>query len=192
MQNRIHHFCALLAFSIVASMSWIAAHAHHSIQWLLDENGERVIEVIEGTVRAFRILNPHGALIITALNAAGEDENWLIELNPATQLLREGWAADMLQPGDTVTVAINRVATPNRGPLRALIVHGAGTGGADELYVAYGIRGDSPIMRRLQQRLPACGKVDRSYMRSECFLLDEASTQTLEQEFPGKMGYVFP
>lgn len=178
---------------IVIAMTWAAAaQAHHSIQWLLDENGERVVQVLEATVRAFRILNPHGALIVSAPNAEGNEENWLVELNPATQLTREGWSDDMLDASDRVTVAVNRIQKPNRGTLRALLIHGKTAGEPDVLYVAYGIRGNSPIMRRLRQRLPVCGEIDFSYERTECFILDEDATSALEQEFPGKMGYVLP
>ena len=182
-----------LRASIVIAVTWAtAAQAHHSIQWLLDADGERVVQVVEGTVRAFRILNPHGALIVSSPNAEGGEENWLVELNPATQLTREGWNDDMLHANDKVTVAVNRVQQPNRGALRALLIHGKTAGEPDVLYVAYGIRGDSPIMRRLRQRLPVCGKIDFSYERTECFILDKDATSALEQEFPGKMGYVFP
>ena len=185
--------CLVWLIPMAASAIWtVAAQAHHSLQWLLDENGERVIAVLEGEVRAYRIANPHGVLIVAAPNAEGEAQNWLIDLNPATQLTREGWTDDLIEPGDKVTVAVNRILQPKRGALRALLIHGKSDGAPDELYVAYGIRGDSPIMRRLQERLPTCGTIDRSYMRTECFVLDDNATAALEEEFPGSMGYIFP
>ncbi len=45
------------------------ASAHHSFPYLHTANGEEAIEVIQGTVRVFKILNPHSALIVNATDA---------------------------------------------------------------------------------------------------------------------------
>lgn len=166
--------------------------AHHSFPALLTEDGEEVIEVLEGTVRVFRILNPHGAMIVDVPDETGEAEGWLIELSPASQLAREGWNDEMLDPGDPVSVAIYRSRTPGRARIRALLMHGKGEGGADRLLVSYGIRGDTPVMRRLRARLPTCGIIDQSFERTECFRIDAAAARALAEEFPGPMGYVMP
>ncbi len=166
--------------------------AHHSFPALLTEDGEEVIEVLEGTVRVFRILNPHGAMIVDVPDETGESEGWLIELSPASQLAREGWHDDMLDPGDPVSVAIYRSRTPGRARIRALLMHGKGEGGADRLLVSYGIRGDTPVMRRLRERVPTCGIIDQSFQRTECFRIDAEAARALAEEFPGPMGYVMP
>ncbi len=170
----------------------LPAAAHHSFPALLTENGEEVIEVLEGTVRVFRILNPHGALVVDVPDEAGESEGWLIELSPASQLAREGWSNEMLDPGDPVSVAIYRSRTPGRARIRALLMHGKGEGGADRLLVSYGIRGDTPVMRRLRERVPTCGIIDQSFQRTECFRIDAEAERALAEEFPGPMGYVMP
>lgn len=167
--------------------------AHHSFDPLLTPDGKEVIEVIDGTVRVFRILNPHGALIVNATDEAGETTGWLVELSPATQLAREGWTDDMVAAGDPVSVAIARSRTPNRGRLRALLIRpSADHAGAGQLLVSYGIRGDTPVMHRLRDRLPVCGTIDASFQRTECFVVNAESLRKLEQEFPGQMGYVMP
>lgn len=166
--------------------------AHHSFPALLDDDGEEVIDVLEGTVRIYRIINPHGALILDVAGDAGETEGWLIELSPAAQLAREGWTDDMLMAGDKVTAAIFRSKTPSRGRLRAVLIHGKTDGEAAQLLVTYGIRGDTPVMRRLRERLPTCGTIDPSYQRTECFSIDAQAMRALEEEFPGPMGYVMP
>ena len=121
--------------------------AHHSFSPLLTTDGEETITVLEGTVRVFRILNPHGALILNVPDGTGTTEGWLLELSPAAQL---------------------------------------------RLLVAYGIRGNTPTMLRLRERLPTCGTIDASYNRTECFLIDAQALLSLEEEFPGQMGYVMP
>jgi hypothetical protein len=174
-------------------VGWSAtAESHHSFVVRTTPDGEDAIEVIDGSVRIFRILNPHGALVIDAIDAAGNTEGWLLELSPAAQLAREGWTDDMVGPGDRVSVSIFPSVTDNRARLRALLIHGKADGEPGRLLVSYGIRGDTPIMQRLRERLPVCGTIDASYRRTECFLIDEDAASVLEQEFPGPMGYVLP
>ncbi len=167
------------------------AASHHSFASVFTPDGEEAIAVIEGSVRVFRILNPHGALIVNVTNEAGDTEGWLIELSPAAQLAREGWTDDSLNPGDAVSVSIFPSQTANRARLRAVLIHGK-TEETARLMVSYGIRGDTPVMRRLRERLPVCGTIDASYGRTECFLVDAEALAALDEEFPGPMGYVIP
>ncbi len=168
------------------------ATAHHSFASLYSEDGEEVIEVLEGSVRVFRLLNPHGALILDVTDETGTTEGWLIELSPASQLAREGWTDDLLSADDKVTIAVFTSVTPNRGRLRALLVPGPVEGEAAQLLVSYGIRGDTRVMRRLRERLPVCGTIDASFNRTECFRVDATAMLALDEEFPGHMGYVMP
>ena len=50
------------------------ASAHHSFTYLLTPDGEETIQIIEGSVRVFRILNPHGAMIVDVPTESGETE----------------------------------------------------------------------------------------------------------------------
>ena len=169
-----------------------AATAHHSFDPLFDAEGEEAIGVIDGSARVFRILNPHGALIVDVTDALGETTPWLVELSPATQLAREGWTDDMVGHEAHVTVAVGLSRSPNRGRLRALLVHSDRDNKTAILLVSYGIRGDTPVMRRLRERLPLCGAIDATQGRTECFRVDAAALSALEAEFPGPMGYVMP
>ncbi|MGI9258407.1 MAG: DUF6152 family protein [Gammaproteobacteria bacterium] len=178
------------ASGILATFS--TSVAHHSFNTLLTPEGEEIIDAVTGTVRVLRILNPHSAIIVNVPNDAGDSEGWLMEISPATQLAREGWTDDMVSPDDTVSISFFVSQTPNRGRLRALLIHGESDDDPDELYVSYGIRGDTPVMRRLRERLPVCGRIDASYQRTECFVIDEEATAALAAEFPGPMGYVLP
>lgn len=178
---------------LVAVALWTQpAASHHSFSALQTPEGEDAVYAFEGTVRAFRILNPHGALIIDAIDDAGNSEGWLLELSPASQLAREGWHEGLVSPGDTVTVSIFPAVTPNRARLRALLIPGNSESVPSQLLVTYGIRGDTPVMRRLRERLPVCGLIEPGFDRTECFLIDAAAAVRLEEEFPGLMGYVRP
>lgn len=164
--------------------------AHHSYPPLLDENGEAVIRVLEGTIDIFRLLNPHSAMIINVTNESGAPEDWLIEMSASFSLSREGWADDTLKSGDAVTIAVLASPSPNRGRLRAVLVHGETAEAPGRLLVAYGIRGDTPVMRRLRERLPTCPDIETRLDRTACFHVDAEALQALEREFPGPMGYV--
>ncbi len=179
--------------AILAAVAWShPAASHHSFSALQTPEGGDAVYAFEGTVRAFRILNPHGALIIDTVDEAGNSDAWLIELSPAAQLAREGWHDDLVAPGDAVTVSIFPAVTPNRARLRALQIPGRAEGEPAQLFVSYGIRGDTPIMRRLRERLPVCGLIEPGFDRTECFLIDAEAAANLEEEFPGPMGYVRP
>ena len=191
-----NRFANLLPGAIVmlsAVLVWPQpAFSHHSFSALQTPEGEDAIFVLNGTVRIFRILNPHGALIIDAVDEAGNSQGWLLELSPASQLAREGWHEEIVAPGDEVMVSIFPASTPNRARLRALLIPGSAEGEPQQLLVTYGIRGDTPVMRRLKERLPVCGTIDPRFQRTECFLMDADASAALAEEFPGPMGYVIP
>jgi len=165
--------------------------AHHSFAPLRTAAGEDVIEVYEGNIEIYKLLNPHTALILNLVNQDGAVEDWLVEMSSLSSLVREGWTDDSLHDGERITVAILRAQSPRRGRLRAILAHGDGSEPA-RLLVAYGIRGDTPVMRRLAERLPSCDGIVGSEGRSACFLVDERALHALEREFPGPMGWVMP
>ena len=167
------------------------ATAHHSFAPLLTADGEEVIAVLDGAIEIYRLLNPHTALIVNAIDDRGAVEDWLIELSSAASLVREGWTDESLSDGGEVTIAVLRSRTPRRGRLRAVLAPGTDDE-AGRLLVAYGIRGDTPVMRRLQERLPVCGSIDPRLGRSQCFIVDDEALRRLEEEFPGRMGYAMP
>ena len=172
------------------------AAAHHSFAQRVA--GElQSIEIHDGTIELYKMLNPHSALIVRvdgegAAGTAATGEDWLIELSSASTLSREGWTDDFLSAGDRVSIAILASRTPNRGRLRALLVHADDAEEASRLIVAYGIRGDTPIMRRLRERLPTCAGMEGRLERGECFMAAPAALRALEEKFPGKMGYILP
>ena len=192
-QRTLSYLLPGVVAALAAILVWPqSAASHHSFSALQTPEGEDAVYAFEGTVRAFRILNPHGALIIDEIDDAGNSEGWLLELSPASQLAREGWHEELVSPGDAVSVSIFPAVTPNRARLRALLIPGNSESEPAQLLVTYGIRGDTPVMRRLRERLPVCGLIEPGFQRTECFLIDAEAAVRLEEEFPGLMGYVRP
>ncbi|MEE3198253.1 MAG: DUF6152 family protein [Pseudomonadota bacterium] len=88
-------FC-LLAFWISGG-TW----AHHSMTWHFDRDQEITIE---GVVRDFKFVNPHGRLLLDVINESGGTEVWDCELNGAASAARNGWTTDLFRVGQGITV----------------------------------------------------------------------------------------
>ena len=102
-------------------------------------------------------------------------------------------AEEVVQPAARPAQNVDTAAEQVQGPrAREERVPNPPSEEAARLLVAYGIRGNTPTMLRLRERLPTCGTIDASYNRTECFLIDAQALLSLEEEFPGQMGYVMP
>ena len=179
---------ALGALSFVGAVvvSLQPAVAHHSFAPLRTATGEDLIGIYDGVIDTYKLLNPHTALILGLDNDDGSRSDWLIEMSSSATLSREGWTDDALVAGEQITVAVMRSQTAQRGRLRAILVH-PNASEPGRLFVLYGIGGDTPVMRRLQERLPLCGTIDSTLGRSQCFSVDAEALEALTDEFPRKM-----
>jgi len=78
-----------------------AAIAHHGFAAHYDP--DRVIR-IEGTVKQYDFINPHGLLFIDAVNEAGEAVVYKCDLQAAAQLVRRGVDDTLFTVGDPIVV----------------------------------------------------------------------------------------
>ena len=74
--------------------------AHHNTQTRYDAS--RPVTV-SGTVKRFRMVNPHGRIEVEVKEESGAVVLWDIESGSASGLYRRGWRTDALKPGDHVT-----------------------------------------------------------------------------------------
>ena len=127
---------------IAAGLDAPRATAHHS---LAKFDGSRVVK-IEGTITAFRWVNPHAALKIDG-TAEGDapDGSWAIEMSPPGMLMGQGWTRDSIATGDKVTVFVHpsRDVSPDadgsvRGLYVGIILPGGRTFGTTQNDVAGG------------------------------------------------------
>ena len=77
------------------------AQAHHSFAAFI--RTEAAKRSVEGTVKEFALINPHGWLKLVVPEGGGS-ANWAFEMASATQLQHLGWNADSVHVGDKVTV----------------------------------------------------------------------------------------
>ena len=110
------------ALALLAAGLAPPASAHHS---LAKFDGSRVVK-IEGTITAFRWVNPHASVRIDGI-ADGDlpDGAWAVEMSPPNLLMGQGWKRDSLVAGDKVTIFVNppRDTAPDAdGNVRGLYV----------------------------------------------------------------------
>jgi hypothetical protein len=106
---------------VAASFGTSAALAHHSLGKF---DGNRVVK-IEGTVTAFRWINPHASIRLDGIAGELPAGPWLVEMSAPNVLMGAGWKADSLATGHKVTIFVNppRETVPgNDGSVRALYV----------------------------------------------------------------------
>ncbi len=96
-------FKALGLAGIAIAMYSIPAFAHHSFA-MFDADKKMTLE---GTIKEFQWTNPHSWILINVPNAAGQPEQWAIELGAPGGLARQGWVPKTLTPGMKVTAVIH-------------------------------------------------------------------------------------
>ena len=79
-----------------------AAMAHHSFAMFDHENA---IE-LEGIVQEFRFSSPHSFILLTVKHDDGSTTTWNLEGATPSALVRDGWSAKALKPGDEIKMTI--------------------------------------------------------------------------------------
>ena len=86
---------------VVASMSCVAAYAHHSFAGSYVE--DQTVK-LEGTVSSFNIRNPHSFIEIEVVDKDGKTTRWGGEWGGVTQLSEGGVTKFTLKVGDKVII----------------------------------------------------------------------------------------
>ena len=79
----------------------ISLSAHHG------QAGYNTTETVtvSGTISDFQFVNPHSIVSLDVKDDKGEKQSWQGELTSPNHLIRAGWTATTLKPGDQVTMA---------------------------------------------------------------------------------------
>jgi hypothetical protein len=102
-----------LLLGIVIAVTWMAVPgaAHHSFTMFdLDKK-----ITITGTVTSFEWSNPHAYIEVDAPGENGEVKHWSIEMGSPSILMRSGWKANSIKPGDKATFIINPLKNGQAG-----------------------------------------------------------------------------
>jgi len=98
-KNRLLFFVLALGLLFVS----FPALAHHGVAGY---DMTRTI-TLHGTVTKFDWSNPHCVIHMDAKNAAGEIQNWTIELAAPSLLSRMGWNKTVMKAGDDITADLH-------------------------------------------------------------------------------------
>ena len=91
----------VLAFLSVMTLA-APAFAHHSAAGI--DRSKSV--TLTGTVKQFGWQNPHSWMEVDVPNEAGVVTTWKVEMTSPAFLIRAGWKATTLKPGDKVSVKV--------------------------------------------------------------------------------------
>jgi Family of unknown function (DUF6152) len=94
----------LFAAAALMSMAPIAGAHHGSSAYNTSQP-----YTVTGTVVEFQFLNPHCIITLEAKDDSGAVQKWQGELTSPNHLIRAGWNAQSLKPGDKVTLTGWRV-----------------------------------------------------------------------------------
>jgi len=85
--------------------------AHHSYAMF---DADKTL-TIAGAVKEFKWSNPHAWLEVNVPNDAGGVDVWGVEMNSPNNLVRQGWRASSLKPGDKVKVTMHPMRDGTKG-----------------------------------------------------------------------------
>ena len=77
-----------------------AVSAHHSMEGFDRDKNVTLV----GTVKQFKWANPHSWIELEVPKENGAVETWNVEMTAPFVLIRAGWRATSLKPGDKVSV----------------------------------------------------------------------------------------
>ena len=101
----IRHPALTVAMLVLAAAS---SAAHHS---RAEFDMTREVTLV-GTVKRVAWTNPHTYIYVEAADEKGQPTEWAVEFGAVGQLMRAGWSAHAVKPGDKIKV----VGSPARDP----------------------------------------------------------------------------
>jgi hypothetical protein len=91
----------------LAAAAPLSLFAHHSAA----AYNPKDVVTVTGAATDFRFVNPHVLITIEVKDASGVITKWQGELTSPNHLVRAGWNAHSIKPGDTVSITGPRAFT---------------------------------------------------------------------------------
>ena len=105
----MRHFAIVLLIVAIDFIGARPAVSHHNRASYFDM--DTVIEHKNVTAVAFNVVNPHSQLVFMVNDDQGNEVEWTAGVLSASHLRRAGISADLISPGDRLTVT----GSPGRG-----------------------------------------------------------------------------
>ena len=88
--------------AVLAATGLPPAAAHHSLAMF---DSQHPIE-LAGVVREFKFTAPHAFILLEVKQQDGASERWVLESASPSALVRDGWSARSLRPGDEIKLTV--------------------------------------------------------------------------------------
>jgi len=103
-------FLSVLALVLAAAVTLSAHHAAAGID-------RTTTKELKGTIKAFSWQNPHSWMEVDVVNEQGKVVTWTVEMTAPSYLVRAGWKATTVKPGDEVVVSVRPLKNGDPGGL---------------------------------------------------------------------------
>lgn len=103
-------FLSALALVLAAAVTLSAHHAAAGID-------RTTTKELKGTIKAFSWQNPHSWMEVEVAGQDGKLVTWTVEMTAPSYLVRAGWKASTVKPGDEVRVTVRPLKNGDPGGL---------------------------------------------------------------------------
>ena len=103
-------FLSTLALVLAAA---VAVSAHHAAAGI----DRAATKELRGTIKAFSWQNPHSWMEVEVVGEGGKVVTWTVEMTAPSYLVRAGWKASTVKPGDEVRVTVHPLKNGDPGGL---------------------------------------------------------------------------
>ena len=103
-------FLSALVILLAAAVGVSAHHAAAGID-------RTTTKELKGTIKAFSWQNPHSWMEVDVVDAQGKVVTWTVEMTAPSYLVRAGWKASTVKPGDEVRVSVRPLKNGDPGGL---------------------------------------------------------------------------
>ena len=107
MKSRILSVVALVLLAVAS------ATAHHAAAGI----DRTATKELKGTIKAFSWQNPHSWMEVDVVGPDGKVVTWTVEMTAPSYLVRAGWKASTVKPGDEVKVTVRPLKNGDPGGL---------------------------------------------------------------------------
>lgn len=90
------------AFAAGVALMAGGAEAHHSFAVFF--SSDKDVVALTGVVKEFHFTNPHGIIKIVVPGNGKPDQDWTLETNSPSILVRRGWNKDILKIGEVIKI----------------------------------------------------------------------------------------
>jgi hypothetical protein len=112
----------ILAATLVVLVAVTAASAHHAAAGI----DRTTTKELKGTIKAFSWQNPHSWMEVEVAGPDGKLVTWTVEMTAPSYLVRAGWKASTVKPGDEVRVTVRPLKNGDPGGLFVSVTLGDG------------------------------------------------------------------